>query len=144
MNGEAKVTRSVERANQLVRRYLTTHLDRLDVTDLEAHLLARLAAKGPCSVADLQKAFGLRPSTLTNALDRLQRRGFLLRRSDPRDRRTFLLALTAAGRRASREVIALVDTLEARVSARVSTQQLVAFHAVIAALEACLREESPR
>jgi DNA-binding MarR family transcriptional regulator len=139
MNGEQKVTRSVERANQLVRRYLAAHLDRLDVTEIEAHLLARLAARGPCSVADVQKAFGLRPSTLTNALDRLERRGFLRRRPNPSDRRTFLLELTAAGRRAAREVVSLVDTLEARVAAQVSARQLAAFHAVIAALEASLQ-----
>jgi DNA-binding MarR family transcriptional regulator len=138
MNGEQKVTRSVERANQLVRRYLAAHLDRLDVTEIEAHLLARLAARGPCSVADVQRAFGLRPSTLTNALDRLERRGFLRRHPNPSDRRTFLLELTAAGRRAAREVVSLVDTLEARVAAQVSARQLEAFHAVIAALEASL------
>src|SRR5690348_3252312 len=83
MNVELKITRSVERANQLVRRYLTAHLDRLGVSDIEAHLLARLAAKGPCTVADVQRAFGLRASTLTNALDRLDRRGLLTRQSHP-------------------------------------------------------------
>src|SRR5690348_3220695 len=83
MNAELKITRSVERANQLVRRYLTTHLDRLGVSDIEAHLLARLAAKGPCTVADVQRAFGLRASTLSNALDRLDRRGLLTRQSHP-------------------------------------------------------------
>jgi DNA-binding MarR family transcriptional regulator len=138
MNGEQKVTRSVERANQLVRRYLAARLDQLDVTEIEAHLLARLAAKGPCSVADLQKAFGLRPSTLTNALDRLERRRLLRRHSNPSDRRTFLLELTAAGKRGAREVIALVDTLEAVVAAHVSGEQLAGFHAVIAALEDAL------
>jgi DNA-binding MarR family transcriptional regulator len=134
MNGE-KVTRSIERTSQLVRRYLATHLDRLDVTEIEAHLLARLASKGPSSMAVVQKAFGLRPSTLTNALDRLERRRFLLRRSDPNDRRTFLLELTAAGRRAARDVIALVDAVEDRLGSRVSKAQLESFHAVIAALE---------
>src|SRR5215469_16135288 len=134
MNGERKVTRSVERANQRVRRYLSTHLDRLDITEIEAHLLARLAGKGPCSVADLQRALGLRPSTLTNALDRLQRRELLRRELDPTDRRTFQLTLTTAGHKAARDVIAMVDTLESRLAQRVTARQLQAFHAVIAAL----------
>ena len=138
MNGELKITRSVERANQLVRRYLTAHLDRLGVSDIEAHLLARLAAKGPCSVADVQKAFGLRASTLTNALDRLDRRGLLTRRSHPDDRRTFLLSLTGAGREAAATVVAMVDAVEARVADRVSASQLDGFHAVLAALEESL------
>lgn len=138
MNTELKITRSVERANQLVRRYLTVHLDRLGVSDLEAHLLARLSAKGPCTVADVQRAFGLRASTLTNALDRLDRRGLLTRQSHPDDRRTFLLSLTDAGREAAATVIAMVDAVEARVTDRVSATQLDGFHAVLAALEESL------
>jgi len=116
MSGEQGVIRSIERANQRVRRYLAKHLEQLGVTEIEAHL----------------------PSTLTNALDRLERRRFLRRKSDPRDRRTFVLELTAAGKRAAREVIALVDSLEARVEAQVSDDQLEAFRTVIAALEDAL------
>jgi len=135
MNGERKVTRAIERANQRVRRFLATNLDRLDITEIEAHLLARLDGRGPATVADLQRAFGMRPSTLTNALDRLERRGLLLRETHPEDRRTFRLALTPAGHDAARAVIELVDTLEAALSERVTPDQLAAFHAVIAALE---------
>jgi len=135
MNGEHKITRAVERANQRVRRYLATHLGRLGVTEIEAHLLARLEARGPCSVADLLKAFGLRPSTLTNALDRLERRDFLVRDAHPTDRRTFRLALTPSGHDAARSVIGLVDVLENELAGRVTPSQIEAFHAVIAALE---------
>ena len=125
----------MERANQRVRRYLAANLDRLEVTEIEAHLLARLLAKGPLSIAELQRAFGLRPSTLTNALNRLERREFLVRESDPVDRRTFTVRLTESGSDAARDVIALVDSLEARLAERVSEKQLDAFLAVIAALE---------
>jgi DNA-binding MarR family transcriptional regulator len=118
-----------------VRRYLAANLDRLEVTEIEAHLLARLLAKGPLSIAELQRAFGLRPSTLTNALNRLERREFLVRESDPVDRRTFTVRLTESGSDAARDVIALVDSLEARLAERVSEKQLDAFLAVIAALE---------
>jgi DNA-binding MarR family transcriptional regulator len=135
MSGEQGVVRSVERANQRVRRYLAASLDRLEVTEIEAHLLARLLAKGPSSIAELQRAFGMRPSTLTNALDRLERREFLVRESDPADRRTFTVRLTKGGSDAARKVIAVVDALEARLAKRVSEEQLAAFLAVIAALE---------
>jgi DNA-binding MarR family transcriptional regulator len=138
MNGEQKVTRAVERASQRVRRYLATHLEQLDITEIEAHLLARLAAKGPSTVAQLQSAFGLRPSTLTNALDRLERRGFLVRQLHTDDRRTFLIALTPPGSDAAGRVTSLVDVLEARVGERVTADQLRAFHAVVAALEESL------
>lgn len=135
MTGENGVARSVERANQRVRRYLAANLETLEITEIEAHLLARLVARGPLSIAELQRAFGLRPSTLTNALDRLERRAFLTRESDPADRRTFTVRLTGSGAKAARVVIALVDSLEERLAERVSEQQLEGFLAVIAALE---------
>jgi DNA-binding MarR family transcriptional regulator len=137
-NDSRKVTRSIERTNQLVRRYLADHLDRQGITEIEAHLLARLSGKGSISVADLQRAFGLRPSTLTNALDRLERRRLIVRRTDQEDRRSVLVALTPAGRRAAREVIAMVDELESRVAGRVSKDQLRSFDAVVEAIEASL------
>jgi len=135
MNGEQKVTRAVERANQRVRRYLARHLDELGITEIEAHLLARLGSKGPSTVAAVQEAFGLRGSTLTNALDRLERKGLLERQIHQADRRTYLLALTGPGIAAARQVVAMVDVLEVRVAGRVTEDQLRAFHAVVAALE---------
>jgi DNA-binding MarR family transcriptional regulator len=139
MNGEQKVTRAVERANQRVRQYLARHLDDLGITEIEAHLLARLGSKGPITVASVQEAFGLRRSTLTNALDRLERKGLLERQIHAADRRTYLLALTGAGMGAARQVVALVDVVEARVAERVSPSQLSGFHAVVAALEESLK-----
>jgi len=138
MNGEKRVIRTIERANQRVRRYLAAQLDDLDITEIEAHLIARLAARGPCSVAEVQQAFGLRRSTLTNALDRLERKGMLTRRLHPADRRTFLLELTTPGRQAASRVTGVVDVLEEQVRTRVSADQLGAFHAVMAALEELL------
>jgi DNA-binding MarR family transcriptional regulator len=135
MNGERRIVRSLERANQRVRRYLAAHLDQLEITEIEAHLLARLSGKGPSSIHELQRGFGLRSSTLSNALDRLERRGLIEREPDPADRRTSVVRLTKSGSRAAREVISLVDTLEAQVADEVSAKQLTAFLAVIEALE---------
>jgi len=86
----------------------------------------------------VQQAFGLRRSTLTNALDRLERKGLLTRQLHPADRRTFLLELTTTGREAADRVTGVVDVLEERVRTRVSADQLDAFHAVMAALEGFL------
>ncbi len=89
-------------------------------------------------MAQLQDAFGLRPSTLTNALDRLERREIVVRQLHPADRRTFLLSLTPSGTDAASRVISMVDVLETRVAERVTADQLAAFHAVVAALEQSL------
>src|SRR5262249_24358966 len=125
----------IERANQRVRRYLAAELSDLDITEIEAHLIARLSARGPCTVAEVQQAFGLRRSTLTNALDRLEHKGLLTRQVHPADRRTFQLELTPRGREAAGRVRGVVDLLEKRLLARVSADEIDAFLAVMAALE---------
>jgi len=135
MNGEKRILRTIERANQRVRRYLAARLEDLDITEIEAHLIARLSVRGPCTVSEVQQAFGLRRSTLSNALDRLEHKGLLTRSVHPADRRTFLLELTASGFEAAARVRGVVDDLERKVLAEVSAEQLAAFYAVMAALE---------
>src|SRR5215469_13874264 len=117
MNGEKRILRTIERANQRVRRYLAAQLDDLGITEIEAHLLARLAARGPLLVSEVQQAFGLRRSTLTNALDRLQQKELLTRQLYAGDRRTFMLDLTPRGREAAGRVTGVVDVLEEQVQA---------------------------
>jgi DNA-binding MarR family transcriptional regulator len=135
MNGEKRIVRTVERANQRVRRYLAAQLDDLDITEIEAHLIARLSVRGPCTVSEIQQAFGLRRSTLSNALDRLEDKDLLTRETHRADRRTFLLELTPSGLEAAARVRGVVDDLERHVQAEVSAEQLAAFYTVMAALE---------
>jgi DNA-binding MarR family transcriptional regulator len=138
MNGENRILRTIERANQRVRRYLAAQLDDLGITEIEAHLIARLSVRAPCTVAEVQQAFGLRGSTLSNALDRLEHKGLLTRGVHPADRRTFLLELTASGSEAAAQVRGVVDDLERHILAEVSAEQLAAFYAVMASLEGWL------
>jgi DNA-binding MarR family transcriptional regulator len=65
----------------------------------------------------LAEILHVHPSTLTGILERLERRGWIQRRSDPRDRRRSLLGLTAKGRRLD---VDLEGTVEAAVRAVLS------------------------
>lgn len=49
---------------------------------------------GPCKSSEIAARMGLSPSTMTGILDRLEAGGWLLRRSDPEDRRAVLLEPT--------------------------------------------------
>jgi len=75
-----------------------------------------------------------RPTTLTSVLDRLVRRGYVVRDVDPADRRSFLVSLTPAGQRAAGTASAAVRELEQSVLIRVSPAQRAGFFAVIDAL----------
>jgi MarR family transcriptional regulator, organic hydroperoxide resistance regulator len=101
----------------------------------EVNALAQLAAGAPSTVAELQAATGQRASTLTGVLDRLERRGLIERRLNPRDRRSFTIALTATGADAAERVKGAFAALDRRAREAVDTRSLEGFFAVLAALE---------
>ena len=76
------------RRDPTTRRLLSQHqgsiLDHLD--DVE-----------PTSLMDLARHMGVTPSTMSLSIERLVRRGYVLRRRDPRDRRRLNLLLSPAG-----------------------------------------------
>src|SRR6266849_6524200 len=65
-----RVLRELERLGQRTGRYVQQRLAQLEVTDLEVHVLWHLR-KGGRTPAELLRAVGIQPSTLTGVLDRL-------------------------------------------------------------------------
>jgi DNA-binding MarR family transcriptional regulator len=65
--------------------------------------------------SELGKALGLDKTTLMSQLDRLERMGLVVRRSDPRDRRTRIPEITEAGNALRAKVARACDSVEAAV-----------------------------
>lgn len=62
-------------------------------------LVVRIVGRFPgISAGEVAEILHVHPSTLTGVLKRLEARGFVVRRSDPKDARRALLGLTARGR----------------------------------------------
>jgi DNA-binding MarR family transcriptional regulator len=129
-----RVLRQLERLGQRTGRFIEDRLQSLDLTDLEVHVLLHLGPEGR-AVNELQRAFGIQPSTMTGVLDRLERRGFTRREVNPGDRRSFLITLTPAGVEVGAEVRAVVDDFEESVRRRVSAADLEAFFRVVDAVD---------
>ena len=128
------VVLALHRATHATLHALATRLAELDLTASEINVLANLAGHDPLTVRALAAATATRPTTLTSMLDRLVRRGYVVREVDPADRRSFLVSLTLAGQRAAGTVSAAVRELEQSVLIRVSPAQRAGFFAVIDAL----------
>jgi DNA-binding MarR family transcriptional regulator len=86
------------------------------------------------TVGALATATATRPSTLTSLLDRLTRRGYIMRQSDPADRRSFVVVLTPDGLAAARRAAEAIAALERQALATVTPAQRAGFHALIDAL----------
>ena len=118
---------------------LGAELRDLGLTHGEINALAALETDSGRTVADLQKATGQRASTLTGVLDRLERRGLVERRLNPRDRRSFTVDLTDAGARAAERVKAAFDALDRQALEAVSKRSAEGFFELLNALDEVAR-----
>jgi DNA-binding MarR family transcriptional regulator len=121
----------------VVGRHLEAALADVGVDQGEAHVLSALAA-GPRTVASLVEAVGVKRSTLTNILDRLETRGLARREINPADRRSFVVRPTRAGERAARTVARKFDAVDVELARTTTTRERQAFEVVLAKLEELL------
>src|SRR5579884_1323529 len=131
------VIQDIQHATHVMGRHLEVALADVGVDQGEAHVLSALAA-GPRPIAELVGAVGVKRSTLTNILDRLESRGLVRREINPADRRSFLVRPTRGGAQIGRKVartFAAVDAEQARTTAAGERE---AFEAVLARLEELL------
>jgi DNA-binding MarR family transcriptional regulator len=133
-----------ERAAHLIGAYLDSTVGDLGVTQGEAHVLARLARGGPVAIGTLHREFGHKRSTLTNILDRLEQKRLVRRQVNPRDRRSFVVHLTASGRRTADRITVAVDDLERELAARVVKRDLAGVDAAARALAAIVGDDRSR
>jgi DNA-binding MarR family transcriptional regulator len=104
--GEAQALQSsfvgVVRALGLLRPDTTPCGQAMSITD--AHALGELYASGPITQQRLADALRLQKSTISRLVDQLSEAGLVERAPNPQDRRSHLVALTAAGTRRARRL----------------------------------------
>jgi DNA-binding MarR family transcriptional regulator len=124
---------SIHRATHRIGLYIQRHAPGL--TQAEAHILCHLHEFGDSSVAELHRAFAHKRSTLTSVLDRLDARGWVKRESSQKDRRSFVVKLTRAGRKKAAGIHRQLESLEAGVLRSTDRRAIEAFRQVIHSLE---------
>jgi DNA-binding MarR family transcriptional regulator len=125
---------ALHRATHATLHKLTTRPAGLNLPAADINALANLADGTGRTVGALATATGTRPSTLTSLLDRLTRRGYIVRETDPADRRSFVVRLTPDGLAAAQRAAAAIADLERQALATMTSAQRAGFHAVIDAL----------
>jgi MarR family transcriptional regulator, organic hydroperoxide resistance regulator len=131
----SSVLLALQRAAHHTLHALATALAELELTPSELNTMANLADGRPRNVGELSRDTGTRATTLTGVLDRLERRGYLVRELAAADRRSFLVTLTDQGRVIATKVRRAVADIERRALAELSTRELAGYHAVINALQ---------
>ena len=126
----------IHKAARQVGVHMERQMEGTGLAPQEGHLLSYLRSYAPCPIAEVITVFGLRGSTATAVLDRMEERGLMTRTPNPDDRRSFLLELTAEGKRVAEEVQELVEKLENAIARRITKEDEEGFRKVMAAIEA--------
>jgi len=110
----------------------------------QQRLMLRCIGKYPGMTAgQLAGLLRVDPGTVSAALNRLELRGLLERRRQPRDQRRSSLGLTAAGRALDKPVQGTVESVVERLLASTPPDQLAATTAVLEQLTTLLDAERP-
>jgi len=104
------------------RQRLDRALAPLELRAREFWLLA-IAGRGNVSEHEIADQFGIDPSSLVAVLDGLERRGWLRRQPNPRDRRMHWVQRTEAGDRLFARALPRAQRAEARQFAALSAVQ---------------------
>ena len=107
----------------------------LGVTQGEAHILAHLAGNGPSTVAELHRSLAHKRSTLTSILDRLDAANLIERHTSPRDRRSFIVNLTPAGKKLAAKIYRRLTAFEAGILKRATPGDVDAFLKLVEHIE---------
>lgn len=125
---------ALQRTTHVTLQLLATSLADLELTASEINALANLADGRGRTVSELGTAAGTRPTTLTSILDRLERRGHIIRGTREGDRRAVVVELTQAGQAAATEIRRVLRDLEDRALGALPAADIASFHRVLQAL----------
>ncbi|WP_102223403.1 MarR family winged helix-turn-helix transcriptional regulator [Acidimangrovimonas sediminis] len=119
-------------AAQLLSETLAAqYRERYGISVADWRVLVHLAYAGKASVRDIQNRVVMDKSTISRTVSRLEERGVVSKRENPKDRRLLLLSLTEAGEAMMTDVLPMATSFQARIQAELGPQ--------FAALEAALQ-----
>jgi len=129
----------LHKASRQLTVYLEAQTRELGVSPLEGHVLTYLRSYAPAPVGELVRVFGIKQSTFTSLLDRLEAAGYVRREVNPGDRRSFLVHLSDEGRELAGRLNRCLDALEDEIRGRLGPRDMEGFRAVMGAVEEVTR-----
>jgi DNA-binding MarR family transcriptional regulator len=126
----------LQRATHVTLQVLGTELAELGLTASEVNVLANLADGRGRTVSELGVAAGVRATTLTGVLDRLEQKGHITRSARAGDRRAVEISLTSAGSKSAARVQRAFAEVEERALAGLPASAVKQARRVLSALAA--------
>jgi DNA-binding MarR family transcriptional regulator len=138
----ASVVLQIQQAARLFDRMLDPIVAELGVSLSDLPVLVMAVQRGGASITWLRDSFGYPASTISLAVDRLERQGYVRRRRDLPDGRIVVVYATRPGRVAAQVAQARIAEIERRLGVRAGARALLACLQVLDAARAVRLPES--
>jgi DNA-binding MarR family transcriptional regulator len=125
-------------AETVSREFSRIYKERHGLTRPEWRTLSGLGERGTMTATELGEQSAMHKTKVSRAVAELERRRWLTRTPDEKDRRVEHLALTRAGLAAYREMVPLAKAFERELLARLNEDERAAIASGVAALEGAL------
>lgn len=128
---DSEITWLLHRASQRMRHATDEQASRHGLRLRDHIILSALDMAPNLTQGELGRMLGLDKTTLMSQLDHLERKGLVVRRSDPRDRRARIPEITAAGQAVRADVASACAAVEEAALAGFGSDQVQAFRQVL-------------
>jgi DNA-binding MarR family transcriptional regulator len=99
----SEVMQSLRRIFKGIQDYSHEVSSKFGITGPQLWALKTISQNGSLSLRDLSERMYLHPSTITGVVDRLEKKGYVIRKRDQVDRRVIYVGLTTEGRKLVRK-----------------------------------------
>ena len=121
---EEHLGHSIKKLHFLMEQAINQRLLELDLTSAQGHVIGFLRrSKQPPCAKDLETAYGLSHATVSGILSRMEAKGFIEQRPDPRDRRVKRIFLLERGLACSQSIWQHIEESERTMSAGFSPEE---------------------
>jgi DNA-binding MarR family transcriptional regulator len=103
----------LNRVRRKIHRYYEEKLAQFKITPAQFYVLSALWDKDEIKFKDLAKRLDMDGATLTGVLDRMEKRDFIQKIEDTRDRRSVLVCLTPKSKEIRPQMIEIARDLDA-------------------------------
>lgn len=137
------IGKEVKEFANLLSRITESNSNELGITFSQGkflHFVDVMSREGPLYQKDLERELGIRPSSATEMLQKLEALSLIARRDDKRDRRIKIVELTDRGIEVEKAIFTKLCQLEETVTRGVSEEDLQVFFNVLDKLKTNLSE----
>ncbi len=121
---EESLTMLISTTAQVMRSFADQWLKKYELTVEQLHVIKQLDTKTGLTQNQLCRQTGKNPANLTRLLDRLATKKYIVRKSNPKDRRASLVLLTKEGVRIRDEVLETFDDMRSELLQGIGREKL--------------------